>query len=307
MGAYINENKIWLAGIILSLLLGAGLLFVRIEADLQNAPRAACQPADLPPAQLSGGETAIGEDRTYREEAPRRTRSVEGFSIDRTEVTNRQFSAFIDATGYVTDAERPQAGFEQAGGAVFSVPSVDNPSWWRFVAGAQWRHPEGPNSSIKGREDEPVVQVSLRDAMAYASWAGRRLPSEIEWEYAARSGGDSLYIWGEEATPNGQYMANSWQGSFPIENTKADGFGLRAPVGCFPANDFGLYDMAGNVWEWTGTKWQDTTAQGARQNVIKGGSFLCAPNFCQRYRAAGRQAQDVDFSTNHLGFRTIAD
>jgi len=257
---------------------------------------------------LPGGSTIIGADDSYPEEAPRRMVQAPAFSIDTTEVTNRQFATFVEATGYVTDAERAQAGFGVPGGAVFTVPSVRNPSWWRFVEGANWRHPEGPHSSIDGRDNEPVVQVSLADARAYAKWSGRRLPNEIEWEYAARAGSDTRHIWGEERAPDGQEMSNSWQGSFPLHNNVKDGFALRAPVGCFPPNDFGLYDMAGNVWEWTETRWSLTgTNSGVTEHVIKGGSFLCAPNFCQRYRPAARQAHDVTFATNHIGFRTFGN
>lgn len=258
---------------------------------------------------LPGGQTVMGADDSYPEEAPKRLETAPAFSIDATEVTNNRFAQFVEATGYVTDAERDQPGFGVPGGAVFTVPSPTNPSWWRFVEGANWRQPEGPGSSIDGRDNEPVVQVSLADARAFAVWAGRRLPNEIEWEYAARAGADTRYIWGAERAPDGKEMSNSWQGSFPINNSVKDGFALRAPVGCFPPNDFGLYDMAGNVWEWTETVWPFAASTGDKvtNHVIKGGSFLCAPNFCQRYRPAARQAHDVTFTTNHIGFRTIGD
>ena len=249
----------------------------------------------------------MGAHPAYKEEGPPQRLSVAAFNMDATEVTNRQFARFIAATGYVTDAEKPQAGFDEAGGVVFRTPTLTNPSWWQFIVGADWRHPEGPESSIDRRDDEPVVQVSFNDAKAYAAWAGRRLPSEAEWEYAAAAGAETVYIWGEERTLEGTEMANTWQGSFPIDNTLADGHAKRAPVGCFPPNDFALYDMIGNVWEWTDSEFLDAHASltGDRIYTIKGGSFLCAPNFCRRYRAAARQAQEAGLPTSHIGFRTV--
>ena len=190
---------------------------------------------------------------------------------------------------------------------MFRPPTLENPSWWHFVEGANWRIPEGPEipiSTAKTRPHEPVVQVSFNDARAYAAWAGRRLPNETEWEYAANAGADTKYVWGDERAPGGVEMANTWQGTFPIQNTQADGYAKRSPVGCFPANAFGLYDMIGNVWEWTDT----VAAQTELETVytIKGGSFLCAPNFCRRYRAAARQAQEAGLPTSHIGFRTVS-
>ncbi len=250
---------------------------------------------------IPAGSFAMGSDRFYPEERPVRKVSVDGFDIDATEVTNAQFAEFVEATQYVTDAERPQPGSDRIGGAVF-VLSIGR---WVFIDGAHWRTPEGPDSTIKNKDLEPVVQVTLNDARAYAKWAGRRLPTEAEWEYAAKSGSDTDYIWGNQLTPEGREQANRWQGMFPYENLSEDGFELRAPVGSFPANDFGLYDMIGNVWEWTDTPYRATT--GEPVHVIKGGSFLCAENYCQRYRASARQGQEASFSTNHIGFRTVAD
>lgn len=256
------------------------------------------------PVRLSASTSIIGSDSAYREERPIRRVRVMAFDIDATEVTNGQFARFVEAVGYVTDSERPQSGFGVAGGAVFMPPSLRNPNWWRFVEGANWRHPEGPSSSIQGREHFPVVQVSFNDARAYADWAGRRLPTEVEWEYAARGGAETVYVWGHERAPGGKEHANTWQGSFPINNTVADGYLLRAPVGCFPPNHYGLYDMIGNVWEWTDTLYR--RVPGEAVYTIKGGSFLCAENFCRRYRAPARQAQQAGLTTNHTGFRTVS-
>ena len=265
-------------------------------------PAATCLNTIVMPVRIEGGDTLIGSNRAYPEERPQRNIQLAAFEIDASEVTNGQFAKFVTETGFITEAEKLQPGFDAPGGAVFSAPTAKNPSWWRYVEGANWRHPEGPNSTVEGRELEPVVQVTLNDARAYAKWAGRRLPVEEEWEYAAKAGSDTIYIWGDERAPNGQEKANTWQGAFPVQNTAADGFGSRAPIGCFEPNAFGLYDMIGNVWEWTETQWGD-----GQSHVIKGGSFLCAENYCRRYRASARQAQEANFSTNHIGFRTVKD
>ena len=258
--------------------------------------------------ELPAGSFTMGANPAYREEGPPRTIKVSTFDIDATEVTNAEFARFVEATGHVTDAERPQPGFGHPGGVVFRPPTLANPSWWHFVAGASWRAPEGPESAsrdiIKTRPHEPVVQVSLKDARTYAAWAGRHLPSETQWEYAANAGASTQYIWGDERAPDGVEMANTWQGTFPIQNTQADGYAKRSPVGCFAANEFGLYDMIGNVWEWTNTLSAQTQAEAVY--TIKGGSFLCAPNFCRRYRAAARQAQEAGLPTSHIGFRTVS-
>lgn len=255
-------------------------------------------------AEIPAGTYQMGSNQAYPEEAPIRPAEVAQFDIDITEVTNAQFAKFIDSTGYVTSAEKIQPGFNSSGAAVFTPPDAANPSWWRFVEGANWRHPDGPKSTIKGRGAEPVVQVSHADAMAYAGWAGRALPSEAQWEYAARAGSQTPYAWGESRTIDGTEQANTWQGAFPVQNTQEDGFLTRSPVGCFPPNGFGLYDMIGNVWEWTDTVYSQSA--GEPSYVIKGGSFLCAENFCRRYRPAARQPQEAGFSTNHIGFRTVS-
>lgn len=270
---------------------------------VETASPSICLSAPVSSINLTGGVTRVGSDVAEREERPQRQVNVNAFNIDATEVTNAQFRKFVSETGYVTDAEKPQPGFGAAGAAVFTMPSATHPNWWRFIEGANWRHPEGPESSITGRDNDPVVQVSYADATAYAEWVGRRLPTEPEWEHAAKGGSEARYVWGEEKNPNGKHMANIWQGAFPVNNTNEDGYPLRAPVGCFPPNAYGLYDMIGNVWEWTDTRYQDT--QGEPVYTIKGGSFLCADNYCRRYRASARQPQEAGFSTNHIGFRTV--
>lgn len=293
---------------------------------------------------IPGGTFLMGSDRHYAEEAPAHRVAVDGFWMDRHTVTNREFERFIDATGYVTLAERPadQADYPDAvpemlapASSLFRSPAgaVDlrNPyNWWFYVRGVNWRHPRGPASSIVKLKEHPVVHVAHEDAAAYATWAGKELPSEAEWEFAARGGIDGAdYVWGDELTPNGVHMANTWQGEFPYRNERADGFEWTAPVGSFPANGYGLHDMAGNVWQWTDDWYRDHDATppscctpsnprgGPRDSshdpadprtprkVTKGGSFLCAPNYCRRYRPAARLAQPVDTSTCHLGFRCV--
>lgn len=252
---------------------------------------------------VPAGKANIGSNIGYPEERPLRLVQLSQFNMDVSEVTNAQFARFIADTGYVTSAEKIQPGFEKSGAAVFTPPNETNPTWWRFVEGANWRHPEGPDSSIEGRDADPVVQVSHSDAKAYADWAGRALPSEAQWEYAARAGSETRYAWGETRTIYGVEQANTWQGAFPVQNTQDDGFLRRSPVGCYPPNSFGLYDMIGNVWEWTNTIYMQ--GEGEPVYVIKGGSFLCAENYCRRYRPAARQPQEAGFPTNHIGFRTV--
>ena len=276
---------------------------------------------------LHGGSYLQGSARGYADERPPRLRSIEPFWIDRTEVTNAQFLTFVQATGYVTTAER--ADFA----AVFHQPNEaeleqDRYAFWRITRGANFRHPEGPNSQIVGRENLPVVQVTLEDARAYAAWLGRELPSEAEWEYAARADQSDQTLHKAPRDAHGRALANFWQGDFPLVNSREDGFVLQAPVGCFPANPFGLYDSIGNVWEWTSDLYTESHAEsppsdgptdcrpgesadagaGASAHasrVIKGGSFLCAANFCARYRVSARHPQEPNMSAQHLGFRTI--
>lgn len=276
------------------------------DRDVPAAAATAC--TGIPERKMiwvAGGRFTMGENARYPEEGPPRTVHVDGFWISETEVTNAQFAKFVDATGYRTEAERdpPQlAGappeMRNPGSAVFRVPTATDPSWWRWVPGANWRQPSGPGSSIEGRGNDPVVQVTYRDAQAYARWAGLSLPSEAQWEFAARAGAAGLP---EPVDVAGKPVANYYQGAFPARDLGADGYTSRAPVGCFDANAFGLRDMIGNVWEWT------TSEQGPDQptNIIKGGSFLCASNYCARYRPAARQFQERDLGTDHIGFRVV--
>ena len=257
---------------------------------------------------VSGGAFVMGEQARYREEGPPRTAQVKGFWIDTHEVTNAQFAAFIKETGYKTLAERapPQiAGAPpemlQPGSAVFNIPSDDDPRWWRWVVGAQWRHPSGPDETISGKDNIPVVQIAYDDALAYAKWAGKALPTEEQWEYAAR-GGEAILP--EPKDANGKPQANYYQGVFPAKDLNEDGFTSRAPAGCFKPNGYGLYDMIGNVWEWTSSNGSRADAsEGVK--VIKGGSFLCAANYCARYRPAARQFQERGLGTDHIGFRLV--
>jgi formylglycine-generating enzyme len=282
----------------------------------------------------------MGSERHYPEEAPVREVTVGSFWMDEHPVTNLKFLRFVKATGHLTVAERapdpahyPGALPEMlvAGSVVFErsegpVDLSNHFNWWTWRPGADWRHPEGPGRSLHGRERHPVVHVAYGDAEAYAAWAGKELPTEAEWEFAARGGLEGAeYAWGAELEPAGKPMANTWQGEFPYENTLADGYEGTSPVGVFPPNGYGLRDMIGNVWEWT-TDWYaashdppspccgaDPRAASVDPNdpaaiprrVMKGGSHLCAPNYCRRYRPAARMAQAVDTSTSHLGFRCL--
>jgi formylglycine-generating enzyme required for sulfatase activity len=288
---------------------------------------------------VPGGEFRMGSERFYPEEAPVRTSVVPDLWVDEHPVTNAEFRRFVTATGHVTVAERPPdpTDFRDAdpadlvaGSLVFRptsgpVPLDDWTRWWRWVPGADWRHPKGPGSTLHGRERHPVVHVGYEDAAAYAAWARRRLPAEDEWEHAARGGLDqATYAWGDDREPRGRVMANRWFGRFPWENLHPHGFEGTSPVKRFPANGYGLHDVTGNVWEWTATGWPDAGAgpepavrsccapvapvlsEHARR-VIKGGSHLCAPSYCLRYRPAARQGQEVRSSTGHLGFRCVSD
>lgn len=297
---------------------------------------------------LPGGTFTMGSDRFYPEERPVRHVRVDAFSIQETPVTNRQFAAFVAATGYVTFAERAPDPADypgmppemaRAGSLLFTKPTrpfhpQDYRAWWSFSFDTDWRRPLGPGSSIERLEDHPVVHIAYCDAEAFAEWAGLSLPTEAEWEYAARGGLDNKdYAWGDCLAPDGKMLANYWQGQFPIQNDLLDGWERTSPVGRFPANAFGLVDMIGNVWEWTADWYPESTPAKALKacciphnprggdeagsidpcqpeiaigrKVLKGGSHLCAENYCQRYRPAARYPQPIDTSTSHIGFRCV--
>ena len=290
--------------IVLALALGGCGETAPTDASQSAAP--VCQGlTDQRMVWVEGGSMTLGSDPLYPEEGPPRDVEVEGFWISSTEVTNAQFAEFVEATGYRTEAERdppqlPGAPPEMRlpGSAVFRVPSADNPNWWAWIPGAQWRNPSGPGSAIEGRANDPVVQVTYRDALAYAEWAGLSLPTEDQWEYAARAGEAALPV---PKSASGKAKANYYQGVFPAKDLGEDGYTSRAPVGCFEANAFGLHDMIGNVWEWTSSE----ARPGQPRNIIKGGSFLCAANYCARYRPSARQFQERDLGTDHIGFRVV--
>lgn len=271
-------------------------------------------------AWIPAGFFRMGSSRHYPDEAPVRKVAVEGFWMDRHTITNRQFSEFVEATGHVTLAER------DASSMVFGKPrhasDPRNPgNWWSCVPDASWRKPRGPSTSLEGLWDHPVVHVSFGDAQAFADWAGKSLPTEAEWEYAARGGLESAeFVWGDDLKPGGRHLANTWQGEFPWMNLREDGFEGTAPVASYPPNGHGLYDMAGNVWEWT-ADWYEAHGEAGhpvcaadhprregaapRCKVMKGGSFLCAPNYCMRFRPAARIAQPADTPACHVGFRCV--
>lgn len=294
---------------------------------------------------IDGGTFVMGSDRHYPAESPSRTVTVDGFWIDVHPVTNAQFARFVAETGHVTVSEIPPRAEDYPGAipeqlvaasSVFTmtdgpVPLTDHFRWWQWVPGADWRHPTGPDSSIDGLDDHPVVQVAYDDVLAYAAWAGMDLPTEAEWEYAARGGLDQAeFAWGDhdpQETP--EALANTWQGRFPYENTAVDGWVRTSPVGAYPPNGHGLVDMIGNVWEWTTDFYRDEPVGGdddtpccgqsrevasydpampeikIPRRVIKGGSHLCTTQYCFRYRPAARQPQAVDTGTSHVGFRCI--
>ena len=337
----------------------------RIEKPIQvekvNTPLVVSPPEDSTTPEgmvwIAGGtflQGAVAHDKMAMEhEKPAFKVAVDGFYMDVTEVTNAQFAKFVKETGYITTAEReidweemkrqvpegtpkPHDSILQPGSLTFkkakvSVPNLyDFSQWWRWTIGASWQHPNGPDSDIKGKDNYPVVQVTFEDAMAYCEWSGRRLPTEAEWELAARGGSNgTTYFWGDDASVLDE-KANTWEGEFPVQNTMGDGFELRAPVKSYAANAYGLYDMAGNVWEWT-SDWYNTNyykestisnktlrnPQGAgtpytannpyaKEKVIKGGSFLCSASYCASYRVSAKMGSSTDSSLEHTGFRTVA-
>ncbi|NEO97238.1 MAG: formylglycine-generating enzyme family protein [Symploca sp. SIO2E9] len=289
-------------------------------------------------AFIPSGTFKIGSDSHYPSERSAKDISVDSFCIDKYEVTNSDFAKFVKETGYITVAERPLSKEEfpdlkdeqlAPGSLVFQMPEDGTKqlgylSWWKWMPGANWQHPLGPDSDLKGKENYPVVQVAYEDVEAYAKWAGKSLPTESQWEYAARGGlDDTTYSWGEQYSAQ---KANTWQGFFPFFNTKADGYTGTAPVGSFESNGYGLYDITGNVWEWTADWYRvghnnkahranpkgpsqaesfDPREPGTAKHVIKGGSYLCSPNYCSRYRPAARESQSPDTGTTHIGFRLV--
>ena len=270
---------------------------------------------------IPAGDYQVGSDRFYPEEEPVRQVSIASFEIDLAPVTNAEFQQFVDATGYQTVSERPPDPTlypdlppeEQIPESVVFLPpppTVDRSeplSWWALIAGADWRHPQGPDTNLDGLMQHPVVHVAFEDALAYADWAGKRLPTADEWEVAARGGlVDQDYAWGSEKTPDGRWLANVWQGPFPWDNKETDGWFWTSPVGSFPANGYGLVDVCGNVWEWTSTPYAVPEGEQERR-VIKGGSFLCADNYCHRFRPSALMGQTLDTATCHMGFRCAAN
>jgi len=324
------------------------------SGDLTLSNTEAPSKKELGMSWIPGGKFVMGTNEmdAYEAEKPAVELTVDGFWIDIHEVTNAEFTKFVEETGYVTLAEvkpdwdllkqqlppgtpKPDESVLVAGSMVFTpppyaVPTEDISLWWSWVEGANWRHPDGPESTIEGKENHPVVHISYDDAKAFADWAGKRLPTEIEWEFAARGGANGKrFAWGDELMPNGQFLANTFQGNFPNDNKGTDGFMGTSPVQSFAPNTFGLYDMIGNVWELT-DDWYDALKYArlagqapkldagmnpcynpnnpyAKERVIKGGSYLCADNYCVNYRPSARQGQSFDSGTSNVGFRLVKD
>ena len=328
-------------GLVCAFLLNKAIYFNNIVVPLSaktgftsTVSNFSCPQEMLP---IKGGTFRIGSDRHYREERSAENVTVDSFCIDKYEVTNAQFQQFVQETDYLTVAERPLSAeafphLSQAqrlpGSVVFVPPTkeqaIGKMQWWQWIQGADWRHPQGSSSTIKDKDNYPVVQIAFEDAQAYAKWAGKSLPTEAQWEFAAKGGLKSaIFTWGNKYSPK---KANTWQGVFPLQNTHKDGYLGTAPVGSYPANGYGLYDMAGNVWEWT-LDWYspghqekvhqvnplasnknesyDPREPGIAKHVIKGGSYLCSPNYCSRYRPSARESQAPDTGTSHIGFRLV--
>ena len=300
-------------------------------------------PGDAPEGMvwIPGGTFAMGAADGHYDEQPVHDVTLTGFWIDAHEVTNAQFAAFVEATGYVTIAERKPSAADFPGGLsedlapgalIFAPPPQavgldDYAQWWEWRDGACWRHPTGPGSDLDGLDRHPVVHVAYDDAVAYAAWAGKRLPTEAEWEYAARGGlAGRRYTWGDEQTPGEVWQANIWQGRFPVRNSGADGFIATAPVGSFPKNGYGLSDMSGNVWEWVADWYRpsyyerspardpkgpddsfDPHEPGMPKRVLRGGSFLCSDEYCTGYRPSARMKSSPDTGLSHTGFRCVRD
>lgn len=331
----INNKKlsILFIGIVL------GLLIAFVFNPLRNKPfsQSMAQNQQCPQNMvwIEGGKFYMGSNNHYPEEQGAEDVRVSGFCLDQYEVTNAQFAQFVTETGYITQAEKALSAEKfpflseaqrAPGSLVFVQPppgqTVRELGWWQWVPGADWQHPQGPNSNIEGKENHPVVHIAFEDAQAYANWAGKSLPTEAQWEFAARGGlNKAIYTWGNRYSAK---KANTWQGKFPYQNTQKDGHLGTAPVGSYPANGYELYDMAGNVWEWTLDWYQmghkdkahqtnpiignqqksfDPREPGVAKHVVKGGSYLCARNYCSRFRPAAREAQSPDTGTSHIGFR----
>jgi formylglycine-generating enzyme len=298
----------------------------RLRSGDMNASIASDKSSRRSMIWIPGGSFLMGSNEFYREERPVRRETVQGFWVDPHPVTNAEFRKFVNATGYDPSIYREaDPSLLVPGSLVFRKPRGpvdlrDYRAWWEYVPGANWQRPEGPDSNIDGRDDHPVVHVAYGDACAYAAWAGKELPIEPEWEFAARGGLEgATYAWGEAFAPDGRAMANTWQGRFPWENLKVGGYEGTSPVDAFTANGYGLYDMIGNVWEWTTSSFTPPRAENVKKSccvpsepgghiarrVVKGGSHLCAPNYCLRYRPAARQGEAVDTSACHIGFRCV--
>lgn len=322
---------------------GAGSHKDTNAANTDTITHTTIAPADTTPSKMvwiPGGTFEMGAEG-FKDALPIHKVTIQGFLMDEHEVTNAEFARFVATTGYVTVAEQPLDPKDYpgvpveklvSGSAVFTPPahpvSLDDPmQWWIYVPGASWKHPAGPNTSITGHEQEPVVHVSYEDAAAYAKWAGKRLPTEAEWEFAAQGGkGRRPYYWGTELKPGGKWVANIYQGNFPSQNLLEDGFAAAAPVKSFPPNDYGLYDMDGNVWEWCADLYRpdyyqhspsanpqgpadsfDPDEPGAVKRVQRGGSFLCSDQYCNRYKPGSRGKGEVKSGSNNLGFRCVKD
>jgi formylglycine-generating enzyme required for sulfatase activity len=327
------KNKTWLV-----LLASAFAAFAAVFAVTRMLqPKSESTPsAESPPGMvwIVGGEFVMGSDHAGapKVELPAHRVRLDGFWIDEHEVTNAEFRQFVEATGYVTTAERPPRKGVSPGSLVFiptpgPVPLDDATLWWRWTEGACWQHPEGPGSNLDGRDDHPVVQVSWDDAVAYVTWAGKRLPTEAEWEFAARGGlAGKKFTWGDDPPAEDVKLANIWQGDFPHRNVKIDGFERTSPVKSYPANGYGLYDMAGNVWEWCNDWYRpdaytllpplatnpqgpaaawDPRSKNSIQRVTRGGSFLCHVSYCESYRPGARRGTDYDTGMSHIGFRCV--
>lgn len=335
-----NKKLLVFSALIIISLLTLFLTVDMKQFDIEQYGSAAQCQHESGMVMIPAGRFTMGAGAKYPEETPAFEKEIDSFWISRHEITNSEFKAFIDDTGYVTVSERKpdpslypgiQPDLLKPGSAVFvklseAAASASFMDWWHFVEGANWKNPLGPNSDIIGKDDFPVIHIAYQDAYEYAKWRGHRLPTEAEYEYASRGGIEgATYATGNSLTQNGKYIANTWQGLFPFSNSAEDGYEGIAPVGCYQQNDYGAYDLIGNVWEWTQSVYYpehilsndainkysetgfDPNQPGVPVGVIKGGSYLCSDDFCMRYRPAARHAQDTGLGTSHIGFRTVKD